>query len=160
MNTVSSSNGEVGWITQVEVRIQEVNRDLDYLLSKPNSSEFVTFLATVRARKRGASSCIALRFIYVASFSGECLDSSPKLSAKSILWLNRAHSLIPYQSQETEQPLQTEEVCGLVQTYSQANILQKSPPNYYLFWTLWHKANIFLIIHMRWIWKGSKTVSW
>ena len=101
MNTVSSSNGEVGWITQVEVCIQEVNRDLDYLLSNPNSSEFVTFLATVRARKRGASSRIALRFIYVASFSGECLDSSPKLSAKSILWLNRAHSLIPYQSQRT-----------------------------------------------------------
>ena len=102
MNTVSSSNGEVGWITQVEVRIQEVNRDLDYLLSKPNSSEFVTFLATVRARRRGASSRIALRFIYVASFSGECLDSSPKLSAKSILWLNRAHSLIPYQSQQAK----------------------------------------------------------
>ena len=35
MNTVPSSNGEVGRITQVKVGIQEENRDLDFLLSKP-----------------------------------------------------------------------------------------------------------------------------
>ena len=163
MKTVPSLNAKIGWITQVEVCIQKVNWNLDWYLLK-KSFHPVTFLApAVKARKKrgGKFGNRIFRLDSVFVPCGLLFWETPwlRLNACKLKpqWINCCgfnfnaffDSLSITTDTVVKQPLRVEDGCRL-QIFSQANILQQGRPNYYLFSTLLrHKADIFLIIHMR-----------